>query len=94
MNIFRVVVFNVILLLFPLFIYLIYLSTNKNINNKLKKLYLDLSLITSFFLIKEYGSNIELMSLLVLNSLIILSYIEDRVILANTFSCSSLDVIS
>lgn len=85
MNIFRVVVFNVILLLFPLFIYLIYLSTNKNINNKLKKLYLDLSLITSFFLIKEYGSNIELMSLLVLNSLIILSYIEDRVILANTF---------
>lgn len=86
MNIFRVVLFNVILLLFPLLIYLIYLSSNKNINKKAKKLYNSLALITSFFLMIEYGSNTTVMSILLLNSLVILSYIEDQISLANLFS--------
>ena len=86
MNIFRVVLFNVILLLFPLLIYLIYLSSNKNINKKAKSLYNSLALITSFFLMIEYGFNTSVMSILLLNCLVILSYIEDKVVLANIFS--------
>jgi len=86
MNIFRVVLFNVILLLFPLLIYLIYLSSNKNINKKAKSLYNSLALITSFFLMIEYGFNTTIMSILLLNCLVILSYIEDKVVLANIFS--------
>ena len=86
MNIFSIIILNVVLLLFPLLIYLIYLSTNKNINKKSKSLYLSLSLITAFFLMVEYGINTSLISILVLNSLIIISYIEDKVMLANIFS--------
>ena len=86
MNIFQIVLLNVVLLLFPLLIYLIYLSTNKSINKKTKSLYISFALITSFFLIIEYGINIEIMPILILNSLVILSYIENKVILANIFS--------
>lgn len=86
MNIFNVVVLNVILLLFPLLIYLIYLSTNKNINDKIKKLYFSFALVTSFYLIFNYGTNNVLLSVLILNSIVILSYIEDRYVTANIFS--------
>ena len=85
MNIFQIVLLNVALLLFPLLIYLIYLSTNRNINKKAKSLYMNLVLLTSFFLIIEYGMNSIIMPVLILNSLVILSYIEDKIILANAF---------
>ena len=86
MNIFEVVLLNVVLLLFPLLIYLIYLSSNKNINKKTKKLYNALALITSFFLVIEYGTSEVIMSILILNCIVILSYLEDKVVLANIFS--------
>ena len=86
MNMFQIILLNVVLLLFPLLIYLIYLSTNKNIDKKSKTLYLSLSLITSFFLILEYGVNKSvILPVLMLNAIVILSYIEDRVVLANIF---------
>ena len=44
-----------------------------------------LVLITSFFLIIEYGMNSVIMPILILNCLVILSYIEDKIILANVF---------
>ena len=86
MNIFEVVLLNVVLLLFPLLIYLIYLSYNKNINKKTKKLYNAFALITSFFLVIEYGIREVTMSILILNSIVILSYLEKRAMLANMFS--------
>ena len=86
MNIFEVVLLNVVLLLFPLLIYLIYLSSNKNINKKTKKLYNAFALITSFFLVIEYGISEVTMSILILNSIVILSYLENRAMLANMFS--------
>ena len=86
MNIFRIILFNVVLLLFPLLIYLIYLSTNKNINKKTKNLYLSLSLITSFFLIVEYGINITVMIVLILNCIVIISYTEKNWVLANVLA--------
>ena len=86
MNIFGMVLLNVILMLFPLLIYLIYLSTNKNIDKKTKSLYIYFALITSFFLIIKFGVNTIIMPILILNTLVILSYIEDKVVLANIFS--------
>ena len=85
MDIFKIVVLNVVLLLFPLFVYLIYLSTNKNINKKIKYLYFNFALLTSFYLIFNYGINNMVFPILLLNSVVILSYIEDRFILANVF---------
>ena len=85
MDIFKIVVLNVVLLLFPLFVYLIYLSTNKSINKKIKYLYFNFALLTSFYLIFNYGISDIVFPILLLNSVVILSYIEDRFILANVF---------
>jgi len=86
MNIFQTVLLNVVFLLFPLLIYLIYLSANNNINRKAKDLYFCFALVTSFFLIIEYGLNNIISLVLVLNSFVILSYIKKKIILANMFS--------
>ena len=86
MNIFQIVFLNVVLLLFPLLIYLIYLSTRKNIDKSEKNLFLCLALISSFFLEIEYGVNkLVIMPVLILNTLVILSYIENKFILSNLF---------
>lgn len=87
MNMFQIVFLDVVLLLFPILVYLIYLSTNKNINNKAKKIYLILTLVTSFFMIYNYGiNNPIILPILVLNSIVIFSYLEDKFILANVFA--------
>lgn len=87
MNLFQIIFLDVVLLIFPMLVYLIYLSTNKNINNKSKKIYLVLTLFTSFFMIYNYGVNVpKTIPILVLTSLVIFSYLEDIYILANCFS--------
>ena len=87
MNLFQIIFLDIVLLMFPILIYLIYLTTNKNIKKHLNKIYLSLSLITSFFLLYNYGiNNTILIPVLVLNSIVIFSYLEDRFILANIFS--------
>jgi len=87
MNLFQIIFLDVVLLMFPILIYLIYLTTNKNIKKNLKKMYLSLALVTSFFLLYNYGiNNTILIPVLVLNSIVIFSYLEDRYILANMFS--------
>lgn len=86
MNIFKVVFLDVILLMFPILIYFIYLATNVNINNKIKQVYYGLSLISSFFILYNYGVNdLKIISILILNSIIILSFLESEYILANIF---------
>ena len=87
MNLFQIIFLDVVLLIFPMLVFLIYLSTNKNINNKSKKIYLVLTLFTSFFMIYNYGVNVpKTIPILVLTSLVIFSYLEDIYILANVFS--------
>ena len=87
MNLFKIIFLDVVLLVFPMLVYLIYLSTNKNINNVSKGIYFELVLISSFFILYNYGVNeSKLIPILVLNSIVILSYLEDRFILANIFS--------
>ena len=87
MDFFDIIFLDVILLLFPILMYLIYLSTNKNITNKSKEMYLSLTLITSFFLVYSCSlDNSKLVNILVLSSIVVLSYLEDKYILANIFS--------
>lgn len=87
MNLFKIVFLDVVLLIFPILVFLIYLSTNKNINNKSKEIYLKLTLVTSFFMVYNYGvSDPKIIPILVLNSIVIFSYLEDSYILANLFS--------
>lgn len=74
MNAFKIILEYIILLSFPTLVYLIYLFTNKNINSK--NIYLGLSLLSSIYLIKCFGSN-ALMSFLVLFLVVIISYIYD-----------------
>lgn len=87
MNLFQIVFLDVVLLIFPILVFLIYLSTNKNINNKSKEMYLKLTLISSFFMTYSYGVNDpKIIPVLVLNAIIIFSYLEDKYVLANIFS--------
>ena len=87
MNLFQIIFLDVVLLIFPILVYLLYLTTNKNITNKSKKLYLSLVLITAFFMLYNYGVDTpRLLPVLVLNSIVILSYLEDRYIIANILS--------
>ncbi len=74
MNAFKIILEYIILSSFPTLVYLIYLFTNKNINSK--SIYFCLSLLSSIYLIKCFGSNM-LMSFLVLSIVVIISYIYD-----------------
>ena len=74
MNAFKIILEYIILISFPTLIYLIYLFTNKNI--KSKNIYFVLSLLSSIYLIKCFGSNI-ILSFLVLSIVVIISYIYD-----------------
>jgi len=87
MNLFQIIILDVILVLFPMLVYLIYLSTDKNITKYDKYIYEDLVLVTSFFLVYKYGANIPLIfPILVLNSIVALAYLQDKYILANLFA--------
>ena len=69
MNLFQVMFLDTILVTFPILIYLIYLSTNKNITDNNKKMYLRLVLLTSFFIIYNYGiKDLKLLSIIMRKS--------------------------
>ena len=86
MNLFQIFFLDAILIVFPVLIYLIYLSTNKNIKEKSKRIYLRLTLITSFFMIYNYGMEVsKLISILVISSIIVFSYLEDLYVFSNVF---------
>ena len=95
MNLFQIVLLDVILLIFPILIYLLYLSTNKNMTTKSKRIYLVLALASSFFSLSVFGVNeLSYVQILVLNSIVIFLYLENRFIVANVFSALILVVYS
>ncbi len=58
MNLFEGIFLNTMLLLFPLTIYLLYLVYTKTIDKKENVMWLQLTLLTSFYCIYKYGANI------------------------------------
>ena len=86
MNLFQMLFLDVVLLLFPILVYLIYLSTNRFIADKSKRNYLRLALVTSFFMLYDYGiANAQLVPILIISSIVLIAYLEDLYIFANIF---------
>ena len=84
MNLFRIVLLDVILLTFPILIYLVYLNTDKSINERTKLIYLRFSLLTSFLMLYNYGIEYSKpISILIFSSIVIFCYLEDLYIFAN-----------
>ena len=84
MNLFDVILLDIILILFPLFFYLIYLYTNKNIKKNTLELMFNFSIISSFFLIMKFSNNnYHLINFLIISILILISYLKKHYILAN-----------
>ena len=59
MNSFEVVLLNLILITFPLLLYLFYVAYNKNISKKTNNLIFDFSLLTSLYLTIKFNSNLN-----------------------------------
>lgn len=79
MNIFEMLLLNMILISFPLLIYIIYIVANKNISKSEKNIFLDFVLVSSTFLVTRYGSYLE-NSLLpfFLGTIIFLAFLKKR----------------
>ena len=79
MNSFESLLLNIIYLIVPLVIYILYQVYSKTLSKEKNELYLDIALISSFYLIKQYGifseSNIPY---LLLNIPLVIAYIKKR----------------
>ena len=82
MNFFDTLIIDIVFILFPLIVYNVFLFANKNIDSSDKNIFFCFAVLTSFFLTYRYSDN-SFINLLVLNSLVIISYLKRNVILAN-----------
>lgn len=79
MNIFEHLLINFIYLIFPLLLYLLYQIYSKTLSKEKNELYLDIALISSFYLMTEYGIlEKNMICYLLLNIPLIIAYIKKR----------------
>ena len=79
MEVFKLLMTNTICLTFPIVLYLLYQVYSKTLSKEKNDLYLDIALISSFYLITQYGFfNQHFISSLLLNIPLFISYIKDR----------------
>lgn len=79
MNSFESLLLNLIYLIFPLVIYILYQVYSKTLSKEKNELYLDIALISSFYLIKQYGIfNENNIPYLLLNIPLVIAYIKKR----------------
>lgn len=79
MNVFQIILLNSIYLIFPLILYLLYQVYSKTLNKEKNELYLDIALISSFYLITQYGNKeLGFITLLLANIPIIIAYMKKR----------------
>lgn len=84
MNLFEVLLLSLVLILFPLLLYIIFLAANRNIDAKMKRFLFDILLISSLFISYQYSDkDYLLVTFLLSNSLILIAYLKNRVITAN-----------
>lgn len=87
MNLFEMLFFNLILILFPILTYILFLATNKNINKKTKGFLFDGILLSSLFFVYQYNnSEYLLINFLTLNVLVLIAYLKRRVLTANVIA--------
>ena len=81
MDLFDVLLLDIILILFPILIYIIYMYSNINLSNITKSSFLNLSLISSFFLITKYSnSEFYIVNYSILSIIILILYIKNQYI--------------
>lgn len=80
MNIFEIILIDLIFITFPLILYLFYIAYNQNIGKKENKLIFDVTLITSLYLLIRYGKNTTIYNPLIISSvpLTIAYYKKDK----------------
>lgn len=79
METFKLLMIDTIYLSFPIILYSLYQVYSKTLSNEKNELYLDIALISSFYLITQYGfSNQHFISSLLLNIPLFIAYIKDR----------------
>ena len=78
MNIFSKALLQVILISYPLVVYLFYNSSIGENNNKLKDVLIDLSLYTSIYLLSIYASILDAEYYIIINIPILLAYILEK----------------
>lgn len=79
MNLFETIMVNMIFITFPLLFCLLYQSYNETLNKEKNELFLDIALVSSFYLMIRFGLNISKhQPLLLLNIPLIIAYIKDR----------------
>lgn len=81
MNFFSTIFLNIILIMFPILIYLFYLAYNKNIGKCDKDLFFFLAIITScYFLYRNMINENQVFCILLLQIPILFSYLKDKFI--------------
>lgn len=79
MNIFENLLINFIYLIFPLLLYVLYQIYSKTLSKEKNALYLDIALISSFYLMTQYGMfEKNTISYLLLNIPLIVAYVKKR----------------
>ena len=74
MNIYDSIILNLVLILFPILLYLICIAYDSNINKRNNLLLLDMALISSLYLTLNYSNNLFLM----FNIPLIIAYVKKR----------------
>lgn len=80
MNFFELTLLNIILIFFPLLLYLIYVAYSSNIDKQENNIFLELALFSSLYLICRFGRNIgtEMPNVLIMNVPLVIAYIKKR----------------
>ena len=90
MNFFEISALGLILILFPLYVYLFYLFYNVDIGKKDNDILLDLALFSSFYLALRYIPMFNKGPIFIFNIVILLAYIKKRNITALLLSVCSI----
>ena len=83
MNMFRILFFDLIFILFPILIYIVFLAANNSISTKMKGLLFDILLLSSIYIVYQYNNDYVIINFLSLNSVVLIAYLKNRVISAN-----------
>ena len=81
MDFFEILILNSIYLIFPLLLYLLYQIYGKTLSKEKNELYLDIALISSFYLITQYGIfKQNCIPFLLLNVPLVIAYTKKRIL--------------
>ena len=83
MNMFRILFFDLIFILFPILVYIVFLAANNSISTKMKGLLFDILLLSSIYIVYQYNNDYVIINFLSLNSVVLIAYLKNRVISAN-----------